>query len=73
MVIQSFYQEDDDQASLADDGLPEIFDHHYEPLNWEYPPSRCDSIVLYLVLLALCSNRTLKLWTVVSGLTLNRD
>ena len=60
MVIQSFFQEDDDQASLADDGLPEILDHHYESLNWEFPPSRCDSIVLYLVFLALCSNRIFK-------------
>ena len=60
MVIQSNFQEDDDQASLADDGLPEILDHHYESMNWEFPPSRCDSIVLYLVSLALCSNHTFK-------------
>ena len=67
------YQEDDDQtSSLPDDGLPEFFDHDYEPLRWEYPPSRwyCSVTVLYLVLgtLVLYSNRTLKLWTVVSGL-----
>ena len=56
MVIQSNFQEDDDQADQAD--LPEILDHHYENMNWEFPPSRCDSIVLFTIWLLHSAKNT---------------